>query len=221
MNSGGENFKATNIFCKVLDATNLTAFDAHITNDLLVDNVLQADTVAVTNTLSVAGQLTDQYSSPGTAGQVLSSDGVATLWVNPIAGTLQSVTDAGSTTTNDITVASVKFPTITFGSFSSPASPSQLYTVGINRYIFWVSVPAGSTQYDVTALTIGGAAIFETNLSVSSVVNSTGGATTTCTVTPIYAAPSGGDSVIIQELTFSSALAAPTIFKCILHLTFD
>ena len=55
--------------------------------------------------------LRDKDGDIGTSGQILSSTGTQTNWINaPSVGTLQTVTDNGNTTTNSIMIGSSSTP---------------------------------------------------------------------------------------------------------------
>jgi len=149
--------------------------------------------------LLLTGKLLDYTNSQGTANQVLSSTGSQILWVNP--GTI---------------------PVKVFGSYASPAASTQLYDINFNKYVFWISVPSGTTSTSV-GLIIGGAAIFRGALNVNAYANAASGSDADIMIVhPAYGVPSGvSDTIITVTMSWSAPTAATDIYKVIMEIAFD
>lgn len=115
--------------------------------------------------------------------------------------------------------------THTYGTYASPLSASSLqqYIVGINRYIFYVNVPSGTTSLDpLIALQLGGANVLSGDVSVNAYVNEvSGSAASTATIRPIYGFPNSGDTDIRLSIAFSSATGSASIWKVVMEVYLD
>ena len=82
----------------VLDLGNTATQDINLTGGITTDRL------TVNNSLTNSGEYYDATSSVGTAGQILSSTGSATQWIDDVTPNLQNVLDAGHIATQDITL---------------------------------------------------------------------------------------------------------------------
>lgn len=80
----------------VLDLGNTATQDINLTGKITTDILI------VNNSLTNSGEYYDATSSVGTAGQILSSTGSATQWIDDVTPNLQNVLDAGHIAIQDI-----------------------------------------------------------------------------------------------------------------------
>lgn len=77
------------------------------TQNIVLTGNITADTFTVNTSISNSGEYYDGTSSVGTGGQILSSTGSATQWIDNVTPNLQNVLDSGNTATQDITLTGI------------------------------------------------------------------------------------------------------------------
>jgi hypothetical protein len=166
-----------------LGSNNLTANSAVIDNNLtansaVIDNNLTANSAVIdngfqvlaglsefngpmqaVNSLTLDAQLIDGLGSPGTAGQMLTTNGSGTFWSNPYTPTLEEVLTAGALSTVPMTLNTLT---------SSVINLLTIPRVGINQVAFSDSLGIldGVSNFTYTAST---STLSVTNISATTI----------------------------------------------------
>ena len=134
--------------------------DAVFSNDVTVSNELTVTGAAVLNTARITATLADASSSVGTSGQVLSSTGTGTSWVDaaaPSSSPLEWSTQLVQSSTDAPTATTLAVDTLLVGSEAGTPSAYRsvvFVRVGVGTYRLSVKFTPGTVPTDVSKLTL-------------------------------------------------------------------
>lgn len=147
--------------------------------------------------ITIAGELRDGVTnSPGTAGQLLSSNGTTVEWINPSAFSLnlQNVLDDGNTANQNITLTGAS------NQFSQSGNTAGITQSGTSSYISQTGVSAFILQIGANAyIAQGGANSYISQIGANAYIEQTGNnASIQQTGTDSYISQTGVDAFIEQ-----------------------